>query len=177
MILYRYLAEAGFLLFVTIIAYGGFVAMRARYLMNAVLGLALSLLGVAGLFFYLGSQFLALMQILICIGAICIIIAFGVMVGPKPKHEAERRVIGRRNGVLAVFACVVGFCLLSAAILRANWTPAAERSGDFSVKYLGENLLYQFCLPFELISVVLLVAIIGALIISGIGRRKRPNDA
>ena len=40
-----------------------------------------------------------------------------------------------------------------------------------------KNLLYQFCLPFELISVVLLVAIIGALIISDIGRRKRDNDA
>lgn len=177
MILYRYMAEAGFLLFVVMIAYGGFVAMRARYLMNAVLGLSLSLLGVAGLFFYLGSQFLALMQILICIGAICIIIAFGVMVGPKPKLEAERRVAGGRNMFLALSASAAGFCLLSAAILRANWTPATRRSGDFSVKYLGENLLYQFCLPFELISVVLLVAIIGALIISDIGRRKRDNDA
>lgn len=177
MILYRYLAETGFFLFVAMVAYGGFVAMRARYLMNAVLGLSLSLLGVAGLFFYLGSQFLALMQILICIGAICIIIAFGVMVGPKPKLEAERRVIGERNMLLALSACAAGFCLLSAAILRANWTPATKRSGDFSVKYLGENLLYQFCLPFELISVVLLVAIIGALIISDIGRRKQDNDA
>jgi NADH-quinone oxidoreductase subunit J len=177
MIIYRYLAEAGFFIFVAIIVYGGFVAMRARYLMNAVLGLALSLLGVAGLFFYLGSQFLALMQILICIGAICIIIAFGVMVGPKPKLEAERRVIGERNMFLALSACTAGFLLLSASILRANWTPAANRSSDFSVKYLGENLLKQFCLPFELISVVLLVAIIGALIISDIGRRKRGNDA
>ncbi|HEX2768820.1 MAG TPA: NADH-quinone oxidoreductase subunit J [Geobacteraceae bacterium] len=177
MILYRYLAETGFFLFVAMVAYGGFVAMRARYLMNAVLGLSLSLLGVAGLFFYLGSQFLALMQILICIGAICIIIAFGVMVGPKPKLEAERRVIGERNMLLALSACAAGFCLLSTAILRANWTPATNRSGDFSVKYLGENLLYQFCLPFELISVVLLVAIIGALIISDIGRRKQDNDA
>jgi len=69
------------------------------------------------------------------------------------------------------------FWLLAASIMRTNWTPAAKRSGDFSVKYLGENLLYQFCLPFELISVVLLVAIIGALIISDIGRRKRENDA
>jgi NADH:ubiquinone oxidoreductase subunit 6 (subunit J) len=174
---YRYMAEAGFFLFVAMVAYGGFVAMRARYLMNAVLGLSLSLLGVAGLFFYLGSQFLALMQILICIGAICIIIAFGVMVGPKPKLEAQRRVIGSRNRLLAFSACASGFFLLSASMLRTHWTKAPVRSGDFSVKYLGENLLYQFCLPFELISVVLLVAIIGALIISATGRRKRADDA
>jgi NADH-quinone oxidoreductase subunit J len=167
---YQYMAEAGFFLFVAFIAYGGFVAMRAHYLMNAVLGLALSLLGVAGLFFYLGSQFLALMQILICIGAVCIIIAFGVMVGPKPKLEAEKRVIGRRNLFLALGACLATLLLLASTITASKWTPAPARTGDFSVRYLGENLLNQFCLPFELISVLLLVAIIGALIISGIGR-------
>jgi NADH-quinone oxidoreductase subunit J len=167
---YRYMAETGFFLFVAMIAYGGFVAMRARYLMNAVLGLSLSLLGVGGLFFYLGSQFLALMQILICIGAICIIIAFGIMVGPKPKHEAERRVVGRRNGILAISACLAGLLLLFSAVLGTKWTPAPLRSGDFTVKSLGVSLLHQFCLPFELISVLLLVAIIGALIISAIGR-------
>ena len=170
MTFYRYMAETGFFLFAAMVAYGGYVAMRARYLMNAVLGLAFSLLGVAGLFFYLGSQFLALMQILICIGAVCIIIAFGVMVGPKPKLEAERRVIGKRNSLLALSTCLAALLLLSSTILAAKWTPAQIRSGDFSVRYLGENLLNQFCLPFELISVLLLVAIIGALIISGIGR-------
>lgn len=167
---YRYMAEAGFFLFVVFVVYGGYVAMRARYLMNAVLGLALSLLGVAGLFFYLGSQFLALMQILICIGAVCIIIAFGVMVGPKPKLEAERRVIGRRNIILALTACFTGASLLASTLLGTKWTRATVINGDFSVRYLGENLLNQFCLPFELISLLLLVAIIGALIISGIGR-------
>jgi NADH-quinone oxidoreductase subunit J len=167
---YQYMAEAGFFLFLAFVAYGGYVAMRAHYLMNAVLGLSLSLLGVAGLFFYLGSQFLALMQILICIGAVCIIIAFGVMVGPKPKLEAEKRVIGRRNLLLALGACLATLLLLASTITAAKWTPAPVRTGDFSVRYLGENLLNQFCLPFELISVLLLVAIIGALIISGIGR-------
>jgi NADH:ubiquinone oxidoreductase subunit 6 (subunit J) len=170
--LYRYMAETGFFLFVAMIAYGGFVAMRARYLMNAVLGLALSLLGVAGLFFYLGSQFLALMQILISIGAICVIIAFGIMVGPKPKQEAERRVIGTRNMLLAISACSAGLLLMFFTVMKTNWSAAPVKSGDFSVKFLGEILLHQFCLPFELISILLLVAIIGALIISAIGREE-----
>jgi NADH:ubiquinone oxidoreductase subunit 6 (subunit J) len=170
MSLYRYMAETGFFLFVAMIAYGGFVAMRARYLMNAVLGLAFALLGVAGLFFYLGSQFLALMQILIGIGAICIIIAFGIMVGPKAKQEAESRVIGTRNMLLAGSACIAGLLLLAITISKTRWTQAPTRIGDFSVKFLGDNILHQFCLPFELISVLLLVAIIGALIISVLGR-------
>ena len=170
MSLYRYMVETGFFIFVVMTAYGGFVAMRARYLMNAVLGLSLSLLGVAGLFFYLGSQFLALMQILICIGAICVIIAFGIMVGPKPKQEAKRRVIGARNLGLAIAACSAGLLLMLFTVMNAQWSKAPVKSGDFSVRFLGGNLLHQFCLPFEQISILLLVAIIGALIISTIGR-------
>jgi NADH-quinone oxidoreductase subunit J len=172
MIVYRYVAEALFFFFTALIFLGGFVAIRSRYLMNAVLGLALALSGIAGLYFHLGSPFLALMQILISVGAVCVIIAFGIMVGPRPKPEAERRIAGRRNIFLAVSACSAGFMLLIAVIVTATWTPAAIRTGDFSVKHLGENLLNQFCLAFELISVVLLAAIVGALIIARIGREE-----
>ena len=65
MIIYRYLAEVFFFFFTACVFYGGFMAIRARFLMNAVLGLAFSLFGLAGLFFHLGSPFLALMQLLI----------------------------------------------------------------------------------------------------------------
>jgi len=169
---YRFMAEAGFFLFVAFIVYGGYVAMWARNLMISVLGLALTLLGIGGLFFYLGSQFLALMQLLISIGGVCVIIAFGVMVGPKPKQEAEKRIIGKRNANFAICACSAGVLLFTLSMVGARWTPAPVRSGDFSVKYLGNSLLNQFCLSFEFISLLLLVAIIGALIISGIGREE-----
>lgn len=172
MIFYRFIAEVLFFVFVALIFYGGVAAVQARHLMNAVLGLALSLLGLAGLFYHLGSPFLALMQFLIYVGAVCIIIAFGIMVGPKPKQEAESRVLGRRNMLLAVSTCIVGFVLLAVTIVDATLVPAAVRSGDFSVRFLGENLLYQFCLAFELISVMLLAAIVGALIIANIGREE-----
>jgi NADH:ubiquinone oxidoreductase subunit 6 (subunit J) len=167
---YRYVAEGIFFVFTALVFYGGFVAIRARYLMNAVLGLALSLFGVAGLFFHLDSPFLALMQILIGVGAVCVIIAFGIMVGPKQKHESERKAKAGRNAILAISACIAGSALLIPAIIGTTWKPAAVRTGNFSVQHLGENLLRQFCLPFELISVVLLAAIVGALIIAGIGR-------
>ncbi len=172
MIIYRYLSEAFFFFFTACVFYGGFMAIRARYLMNAVLGLAFSLFGVAGLFFHLGSPFLALMQLLIGVGAVCVIIAFGIMVGPKPKQETQRRVTGGRNALLAVSACAAGTVLLLYALMGASWTPAKARTGDLSVRYLGESLLNQFSLPFELISVVLLIAIMGALIIAGIGKEE-----
>ena len=172
MIIYRYLAKVFFFFFTACVFYGGFMAIRARFLMNAVLGLAFSLFGLAGLFFHLGSPFLALMQLLIGVGAVCVIIAFGIMVGPKPKQEARKRVTGGRNTVLAISACLAGSMLLMSAMVGASWTPTAVRTGDLSVRHLGESLLNRFCLPFELISVVLLTAIIGALIIAGIGREE-----
>jgi NADH-quinone oxidoreductase subunit J len=170
MIGYRLLTEAVFVIFIIFIFSGGLVAVSARYLMNAVLGLALSLLGVAGLYFQLGSPFLALMQTLIYVGAVCVIIAFGIMVGPKPKHVEEKRLMGRRNIILASSAAASGFILFLVTIIDAAWIPARSGTRDFSVTFLGENLLNQFCLPFELISLLLLTAIVGALIIANIGR-------
>ena len=62
--------------------------------------------------------------------------------------------------------------LLGATLVGTPWRPATARVGDFSINHLGENLLFQFCLAFELISVVLLTAILGALIIARIGREE-----
>lgn len=169
---YRYIAEALFLVFAGVTFTGGYIALTARYLMNAVLGLALALIGVAGFYFHLGSPFLALMQILIYVGAVCIIIAFGIMVGPRPHLEADKRALGRRNICISIAASAASIGLLSSLVTQTVFTPAAGKIGDFSVKFLGENLLNQYCLAFELISVLLLAAIVGAIIIAGIGREE-----
>lgn len=172
MIYYRYIAEALFILFTLITFTGGYIALTARYLMNAVLGLALALLGVAGLYFHLGSPFLAMMQILIYVGAVCIIISFGIMVGPRPNQQADKRLNGPRNVLISLVACASVVGLLSSLVVQTVWVPAAAKVGDFSVKFVGENLLYQYCLAFELISVLLLAAIVGAIIIAGIGKEE-----
>lgn len=169
---YRYLAEVLFFGFVFIIFYGAFQSLRARYLMHAVLGLALSLFGVAGLFYHLGSPFLALMQLIIGIGAICVILAFGIMVGPRPSQEAAKTRHTLKNRFLAIFASLVVGILLIKTLIETQWIPVTAQRGDFSIKYLGASLLHPFCLPFELISLVLLAAIVGALIIARIGREE-----
>jgi NADH-quinone oxidoreductase subunit J len=167
---YRYLAEGLFFGFIVCIFAGAFISLRARQLMNSVLGLAISLLGVAGLFYHLGSPFLALMELLINIGVVCVVIAFGIMVGPKPDQAAEKQPPPKRNRMLAAGACLAASALLLWTVLNTPWNPAIARIGDFTIRHLGESLLHQFCLPFELISILLLVAIIGALIIARIGR-------
>ncbi|MBN2331490.1 MAG: NADH-quinone oxidoreductase subunit J [Deltaproteobacteria bacterium] len=171
MILYQYLAEALFFAFILLTFIGGLLAVRSGILMHAVLGLAVSLLGVAGLYFYLGSPFLAMMQILIYIGAVCIMIVFGIMVGYTPA-QLQAGQVGGKNLVLALSAAVTAFLLLLVALSRTVWVPAMVKSGDYSLAYLGESLLYQYCLAFELISVVLLTAIVGAIVLARGGREE-----
>ena len=167
---YATLTEICFYLFLAMIVYGGLVAVRTRILMKAVLGLAMAMFGVAGLYLYLNSPFLALMQILIYVGAVCIMIVFGIMVGYTPKQLAEYA-IGAKNTVLALVASVLTFGVLFSALSRTDWVPAAGAGqGDYSLAYLGETLMNRYGLAFELISVVLLIAMVGAVAITWNGK-------
>ncbi|MBF0100169.1 MAG: NADH-quinone oxidoreductase subunit J [Desulfobacterales bacterium] len=169
MIIYRYIAEGLFIGFIMLVMSGSILAVRSRILMHAVLGLAVSFLGVAGLYFFLGSMFLTLMQILIYVGAICVVLVFGIMVGKTPKEIDEKQLRGKHS-ILAVSLSTVIFFMLSASVFFAKWNPVTEKIGDFSMAYLGKNMLYHYCLAFELISVILLAAIIGAIILARGGR-------
>jgi len=91
----HYLVEAVFWIFMVTTVMGGLLAVKARILMHIVLGLALAFLGVAGLYAYLGSMFLAVMQILIYLGAICIVLVFGIMVGYTPVRWSKEKSGGR----------------------------------------------------------------------------------
>lgn len=175
MIVFEYIAEALFYGFVGLTFMGGFMAVQSKMLMHAVLGLAVSLFGVAGLYFHLGSPFLAMMQILIYVGAVCIIIVLGVMIGNTPDQLAAKKQV-RKNLPLALLTCTVGFVgLFVAIILRTEFTVATERIGDMSIRFVGENMLYQYCLAFELISVILLTAIVGAIILARGGREEETS--
>jgi len=171
MIFYTYVAEALFFAFIFLVLFGSLLAVRTQVLMHAVLGLAVSLLGVAGLYLYLGSVFMSLMQILIYVGAVCIVIVFGIMVGYTPSQVATQN-IKSKNQLLATAAAAAAFFLLIVTIGETVWVPAAVKTGDFSVEYLGRNLLYKYCLVFELISVVLLTAIVGSIILARGGREE-----
>lgn len=174
---YGFIAEALFYAYVILIFMGAILAVRVRLLMHAILGLALCFLGVAGLYYYLSSVFLAMMQILIYVGAICVLMALGVMVGYTPKEMAATHFTGRRR-FFASIASLSGFFLVLIPLLCMNFSPMlvadAERVGDFSMRWLGFSLLHDFCLAFELISVVLLAAIIGAIILASDERDMDP---
>ena len=161
-----------FFAFVVLTMGGAMLAVRAGVLMHSVLGLAVSLLGVSGLYLYLGSPFLTLMQVLIYVGAICVLLVFGIMVGYTPNEVAEKIPLGR-NALLGLMASgISAFFLMVMVVGKTEWVPAADRITDFSIEHVGESLFMAWCLSFELISVVLLIAIVGAIILARGGREE-----
>ena len=162
---YQIIAEIIFWLLVLITIGGGFLAIGARTLIYSLLGLSITFLGVAGLYIYLGSYFLSLLQVLIYGGAICIVLVFGIMVGYTPRQIVETRIRGE-NLLLAVPTCGLAVGLLYFAIRGAGWVAAARRLTDYSIERVGHSLLYDFSLSFELISLLLLVGMVGSIIVA-----------
>jgi NADH:ubiquinone oxidoreductase subunit 6 (subunit J) len=162
------LATLAFFLVVAVTFIGAFIAVAARNIFHNVLGLALALLGVAGLFLYLNSPFVALMEILIYVGAICIAICFAIMLSeplylPRPPRN-RYKVLGALAGAGLILA------FLALLTKKTQWVPAPERSTDWTVITLGHYLLTNYVLIFEVISLLLLVAMLGAVVTARGGR-------
>ena len=160
---YRLLAEAVFYVLVLLTLAGAGLAVTARVLIHAVVGLAATFLGVGGFYMYLGSPFLSMMQILIYAGAITIVLVFGTMIGYTPRQIVETK-IRDENLHLALPAGIAALCMIVPALLRTSIAPA-QRHGDFLIATVGRRLLYDFSLAFELISLLLLLAMVAAMIV------------
>ena len=163
------LAQAAFWITVGFTFAGACIAVFPRNILYNVLGLALALSGVAGFYLFLGSFFIALMQLLIYVGAICIAIVFAIMLS-RPLHlEVPKREVPKV--AMALAASAVFFVALTSVALKTEWIPSIERGTDFSIETIGHMLLTRYELVFEVISLVLLVAIIGAIVTAGFSRR------
>jgi len=156
--------------FVVLTLAGALVAALARQMVRSVCGLALSSVGLAGLYYFLASPFLALMQILIYVGAVCVVIMFALMLSEPQKQRLSTRYesIVATAGLLVAGLFSAVFIVL---VVRTTWLSPAVQSNSGTVQDLGRALLARYGFAFELISVVLLLAILGALVVARSGRR------
>jgi NADH-quinone oxidoreductase subunit J len=156
----------------TTIAKALLAALTAR-IIRSVCGLAICCIGLAGLYYFLHSPFLALMEILIYVGAVCVTIVFAVMLAePDEPVREDRRASTILWGAFAFAICVVLFSGLWYLSAHQDWTAPLARVNDGSIAEIGRALLTTYSLAFELISLALLVAIVGALAIARTGRDK-----
>ncbi|MCH6544568.1 MAG: NADH-quinone oxidoreductase subunit J [Deltaproteobacteria bacterium] len=120
--------------------------------------------GVAGIYVLLGADFVAAVQILIYVGGIVVIILFAVMLTHR---IADVQVTNRSVGKIpALIVTGLVITLLVSTILESSWNKADQVAHDPTTAQIGELFLTDYLLPFELASIVLLVALIGAVTLS-----------
>lgn len=143
---------------------GGVLLLNLRGVVQAVLALVLTFISIAGIYVLLSAEFVAGVQILIYSGAITIIMMFGIML---TRHDdVEEPKTGRLRKFL-VFLGVVGFAGAVYFGIYNLELPAGEVAlHEKNTEQIGEALYTRFIIPFEVTSVVLLVALIGAIVLA-----------
>jgi NADH-quinone oxidoreductase subunit J len=134
-------------------------------IVHAALFLILSLLGVAGFYILLSNEFLALVQILIYAGTVGIILLFGLML-TRGREQNLPSVPAGAQWPLALISSMVLMATLLTAVLDAQWPRDVGQVTLININTLGGALFRDWLLPFELVSVVLTVALIGAVVIA-----------
>lgn len=153
--------EFVFHLIAGMITAGALGSVLLRNIVHAALSLVAALLGIAGIYLLLGSEFLALVQILIYGGGVTILLLFGLML----TRAVDDPIIA--DGAQKPFALGISVLIGAisvGAVLDAGWTNAVV--SNVSIRQVGERLFRDYGLPFEIASLVLLVALIGAVAIA-----------
>lgn len=164
-----------FILFAAITLFAGLFCVTTRNMFHAALYLVISLFGVAAMFAMLDASFLAAAQLIVYVGAVAILIIFAVMLtrGGAGSLPAKRQ-FNTQAGLSAVVTVVTMFILLRVVPFFNYPLQTAEVVPEDILTRLGQALVTDFLLPFEVASVLLLAALIGAIYIA---RERRQGEA
>ncbi|HZO82679.1 MAG TPA: NADH-quinone oxidoreductase subunit J [Candidatus Binataceae bacterium] len=145
------------------VGFAGLVAF-SRNIVYSAFALVGALMGVAGIYILLAADFVAMVQVLLYVGGIVVLTIFAVMLTQGIGDVAvSNRAVGRLTALLLSIAA--GAVMLYAT-LKTPWHLAPKPSVSATTYGVGNAFLGEYVLPFELASVVLLAALIGAVVIS-----------
>jgi len=158
-----------FYLFGLITVVSAFIVVFSRNIIYSAFSLLFTFFGVAGLYVFLSADFLAVTQVLIYVGGILVLLLFGVMLTSRVVD------VQMKTGTMQTFPAVIltaGLAgILCGVFLVTEWKTLPGPELKTTTPKLGEMLMTTYLLPFEIASIVLLVALIGAAMIA---RRERP---
>ena len=157
--------EVAFLALAVVGGLAGVLVVTSRSIVHAALWLVVALASVAGVFLLLAAPFVAFVQVIIYVGAIVVLILFGIMLTRAP---VGRRVLD--NSVRArIGALIIGggvFAMLTWFMVDA-WSGARiTNRAATSTAALGNAIFKNYVLPFEAVSILLLAALIGAIVLA-----------
>jgi NADH-quinone oxidoreductase subunit J len=146
---------------VTVIGALGVVG--SRNVVHSALFLILSLIAVAGIFVLLASEFLAVVQILVYGGAVTILILFAMML--TRVRDLPQQMTGKQAPIAAVFSLTFAITSI-VAIATTDFPGETDKINVIDVNTIGNKLFTTYAAPFEIASLVLMVALIGAIILA-----------
>jgi NADH:ubiquinone oxidoreductase subunit 6 (subunit J) len=136
----------------------------SKNLFHSALFLILSFVGVASLYVLLEAPFLAAVQVLVYVGAIAILIVFAIML--TRRLMAEDLVQRNAQWGWSALGAVLLFVALGVILFQVNWPVVEAAVPKETISVLGQDLMGRYLVPFEVASVLLLVALIGSIIIA-----------
>ncbi len=138
---------------------GASMIIFSRNLIHAVIFLIISLLGVAGLYLTLSADFIAVVQVLIYVGAISVLMLFAIMLTPRAERDNS-------ESSLQLPAALVMVLILTVTVyvaLDTDWGAVRQAALADQARLIGQSLINDYVLPFEIAAVLLTAALVGAI--------------
>ena len=155
------MSEIIFMLFVVLTLSSAAITALSNNLVHSVFSLMATFFGVAGLYIFLLADFLAVAQIMVYVGGILVLLIFGVML--TQKVHTVKIFHGTVNRISSVILGMIVLALLIFIISQTNWySGQVSTVNESSINEIGNLLMTKYLLAFELVSVLLLGALIGA---------------
>lgn len=159
-----FLVLAGFMLVAAVLV------VTVKNIIHAALWLIATFFAVGALYMLMEAEFLGIAQVLVYVGAISILILFAIMLTRDTSGEADRQLYERWWLALVVAAALFGL-LIVPTVLTSTWATVpppqpGEAAGIATAREIGTAFMREYLLPFEVASILLLVALIGAIVIA-----------
>lgn len=157
-----------FILFSAMIVVFSLLTVTTRRILRAAVYLLFVLVSTSGLYFMLNYQFLAAVQLTLYAGGIVVLIIFSILLTSHISQKFEAP--GLKKIIFSALAAIAGAFLSVITILNYTFSATAEAAREVNMKLIGNSLLSVnsdgFALPFEVISILLLAAMIGAIVVA-----------
>jgi len=146
----------------------GLLAVTTRLIFRAAIYLLFSLIGIAGIYFWLQYEFIAAVQIVVYVGGIVVLIIFSIFLTQQAGEQLPKQKMGRQ--LFAALAAFCGLALVMLQLARYEFVETSDPAIVPSVTNIGNQMMgvddHGYALPFEVVSILLLAALVGCIVIA-----------
>lgn len=164
-----------FALFSALILVFSVLTVTTRRILRAATFLLLVLVSTAGLYFMLSYEFMAAVQLTLYAGGIVVLIIFSILLTSHISQKFEP--VGWKKAYFSALAAIAGAILCITSILQHQFQATTQAAQEVDMKLIGRSLLSTdrdgYVLPFEVISILLLAAMVGSIVVA---KRKKLKE-